>query len=92
MLLENLSLASLSINDKKALVAELRDAIKVDRSVARSAKLLARADKRQERENKKLARIAKLEEKLAALKNPVGYKAIKSNKKPSKAVITKVAA
>ena len=43
------------------------------------------------RAQKKAERIAKLEAKLNALRNPVGTKAIKANKKPSKVVVTKTA-
>ena len=43
------------------------------------------------RAQKKQDRIAKLEQKLAALRNPVGTKAIKANRKPSKTVVTKFA-
>jgi hypothetical protein len=43
------------------------------------------------RAQKKQDRIAKLEQKLAALRNPVGTKAIKANRKPSKTVTTKFA-
>jgi hypothetical protein len=43
------------------------------------------------RAQKKQDRIAKLEQKLAALRNPVGTKAIKANRKHSKPVVTKFA-
>ena len=42
-------------------------------------------DAKQDKDND---RIAKLEAKLTALKNPVGAKAIKANKKPSKASVS----
>ena len=90
-LITNLAIDNLNITQKRALIEELKNAIKFDKSVARSARMLARAEKAQARADKRNERIAKLEEKLAALKNPVGYKAIKSNKRPSKAVVTKVA-
>lgn len=56
--------------------------MKVERIAAREAKA-------QVREAKKAERIAKLEAKLQAMKNPVGTKAIKANKKPSAVIITK---
>ena len=40
------------------------------------------------RAEKKAARIAALEAKLEALRNPVGAKAIKANRKPSKVTVT----
>ena len=84
-------LLSLSIADKRSLIAELRASIAFDRNVAKSAKVLARADRAQVRADKKLARIAALEKKLAELKNPVGAKKIKSDKKPSAVTVTKFA-
>ena len=74
---------SLPVSEKRSLIAELRASIQFDRSVAKSAKVLARAEKAQVRADKKLARIAALEAKLEALRNPVGTKAVKANKKPS---------
>jgi hypothetical protein len=50
-----------------------------------------RAQKAADRAAKKAARIAKLEAKLASLKNPVGTKAIKANKKPSNVTVLKAA-
>ena len=85
------AIIALSITEKRALIAELRDAIKLDRSIARSAKVLARAERAQVRADKKLAKIAALEKKLAELKNPVGAKKIKSDKKPSAVTVTKFA-
>jgi hypothetical protein len=43
------------------------------------------------RAEKKAARIAKLEAKLEALRNPVGAKAIKANRKAGKVTTTKFA-
>jgi len=88
----------LNLADKRALVAELKDAIKADVADAKAAKFVAKEVKKIARENKafdraakKAARIAKLEAKLFALKNPVGAKAIKANKKPSNVTILKAA-
>jgi len=56
------------------------------RAAAKELKAIDRAEK-------KSARIAKLEAKLLALKSkPVGAKAIKANKKPSKVTVLKMAA
>ena len=88
----------LTLAEKRALVVELKDAIRVDLMAARVAKAKAKEIKKIARENKaydravkKAARIAKLEAKLNALKNPVGSKAIKANKKPSNVSVLKAA-
>ena len=88
----------LNLADKRALIAELKDAIRVDLMAARVEKQRAKEIKKIARENKafdraakKAARIAKLEAKLAALKNPVGTAARKANKKPSNVTVLKVA-
>ena len=89
----------LDLTDKRALMAELKEAIRIDVMAARVAKAKAKEIKKIARENKafdraakKAARIAKLEAKLAALKNPVGIKAVKANKKPSNVSVMKMAA
>ena len=82
---------SLPVSEKRALIVELRQSIALDKSIARSAKVLAKAEKAQVRAEKRASRIAALEAKLEALRNPVGAKAIKANKKPSKATVTKFA-
>jgi capsule polysaccharide export protein KpsE/RkpR len=57
-----------------------------ERAAAKELKAIDRAEK-------KAMRIAKLEAKLIALKSkPVGAKAIKMNKKPSKVTVLKMAA
>ena len=88
----------LNLADKRALIVELKDAIRVDMMAARVAKAKTKEIKKIARENraydraaKKAARIAKLEAKLSALKNPVGAKAIKAAKKPSNVTVLKAA-
>jgi len=88
----------LDLTDKRALMAELKEAIRIDVMAARVAKAknkeikkIARENKAYDRAAKKAARIAKLEAKLAALKNPVGIKAIKAAKKPSNVSVLKAA-
>jgi tRNA 2-selenouridine synthase SelU len=79
----------------KAEVAAKRDAravAKVEKAIARQAKIEAREAKSNERALKKAARIAVLEAKLEAMKNPVGSKARKANMKPSKVTVTRMAA
>ena len=89
----------LNLADKRALIAELKDAIRVDLMAARVEKQRAKEIKKIARENKafdraakKADRIAKLEAKLAALKNPVGTAARKAAMKPSKVTVLKMAA
>ena len=65
---------------------DARIQIAAERAAAKELKAIDRAEK-------KAARIAKLEAKLIALKSkPVGAKAIKMNKKPSKVTVFKMAA
>ena len=73
-------------------VAELRRMQKDMRIQVRAEKAAARQLAANDRAEKKAARIAKLEAKLAAMKNPVGRLAIKAAKKPSKVKVTKMAA
>jgi len=89
----------LNLADKRALIAELKDAVKADVAAAKAAKALDKEIKKIARENKavdraakKAARIAKLEAKLLALKNPVGTAARKAAKKPSAVTVLKMAA
>jgi capsule polysaccharide export protein KpsE/RkpR len=65
---------------------DARIALAAERAASKELKAIDRAEK-------KAARIAKLEAKLLALKTkPVGTKAIKMNKKPSKVTVLKMAA
>ena len=65
---------------------DARIQIAAERAAAKELKAIDRAEK-------KAMRIAKLEAKLMALKSkPVGAKAIKMNKKPSKVTVLKMAA
>ena len=89
----------LTLAEKRALVVELKDAIRVDLMAARVAKAKAKEIKKIARENKafdraakKADRIAKLEAKLASLKNPVGVAARKAAKKPLNVTVMKMAA
>ena len=73
--------------------AKVRAAIKVARANAKTEKTIARQAKKNVAAQKKAARIAKLEAKLIAMKSaPVGTLAIKAAKKPSKVIVTKMAA
>ena len=93
-------LTTLAIESKRAEIAaakaelsklirmrkDARIQIAAERAAAKELKAIDRAEK-------KAMRIAKLEAKLIALKSkPVGAKAIKANKKPSKVTVLKMAA
>jgi prefoldin subunit 5 len=88
----------LNLADKRALIVELKDAVKADVAAAKASKALDKEIKKIARENKafdraakKAERIAKLEAKLASLKNPVGTAARKAAKKPSNVSVLKAA-
>ena len=93
-------LTTLAIQSKReeiaAAKAELAKLIRMrkDARIELAAKRAAAKElKAIDRAEKKSARIAKLEAKLLALKSkPVGAKAIKMNKKPSKVTVLKMAA
>jgi gamma-glutamyl phosphate reductase len=85
------TIQNLPVAEKRALVKSLKEMIKEDIEAGRTVKALAKAAKRVERESKRADRIAALEAKLAALRNPVGAKAVKANRKPGKVAITKFA-
>lgn len=90
-IITDFNLDSLSITAKRGLIKELRAAIANDKIVNKELKAIVKAQKAEAREAKKADRIAKLQAKLDALLNPVGAKAIKANKKPSKVTVTKLA-
>ena len=71
-------------------VAYLRAQLKERRLDAKIEKSEARAKRAAAREEKRAEKIAKMEAKLLALKTgPVGTKAVRANKKPSKGTTTK---
>jgi hypothetical protein len=66
---------------------------KTMRAEVKAKKVAAKSASAADRAAKKAARIAKLEAKLIAMKSPpVGRLAIKAAKKPSKVIVTKMAA
>lgn len=90
------TVAGLTLAQKREAVKELRASIKAEveqrrdlRALTASMKRHERDEKRALREAKKAERIAKLEAKLEALRNPVGAKAIKASRKPGPVKITK---
>ena len=82
---------ALGVVDKRELIAELKAEIKKDMEQKRISKTFAKIAKQEAREQKRADRIAALEAKLEALRNPVGSKAIKANRKAGKVTITKFA-
>jgi hypothetical protein len=90
------SIEGLTLNQKRETLKALRASIQQEvasrkslRALAAEAKAHDRLAKSLARDAKKAERIAKLEAKLSALKNPVGTKAVKANKKPGAVTITK---
>ena len=89
--------ASLSVQDHRAMLLELREVFKASVTQAKADKAMAKAERMAARElklvekerkaqaaiEKAQARLAKLLEKQAA---PVGIKALKANRKPGKVV------
>jgi capsule polysaccharide export protein KpsE/RkpR len=92
-------LTSLAIEAKReeiaAAKAELASLVRMRKDARiqiRAEKAAAKELKAIDRAEKKAARIAKLEAKLLALKTgPVGIKALKANRKPSKVTVKKIA-
>jgi len=85
------TIQNLPVAQKRSLVKSIKDMIKEDIAANRAANFERKQNSALLRAQKKQDRIAKLEQKLAALRNPVGTKAIKANRKPSKTVTTKFA-
>ena len=84
-------LGSVSVSQKRAMIVELRAEIASDKMMAKQVKIIERERKAEARAEKRANRIAALQAKIDALRNPVGAKAIKANRKPSKAIVTKLA-
>ena len=82
------TIQNLSIREKRNLVKSIKEMIKEHAAANRQANFERKQNSAASRAAKKAERIAKLEAKLEALRNPVGAKAIKANKKPSKATVT----
>lgn len=85
------TIQNLPVAQKRSLVKSIKEMIKEDIIANRQANFERKQNSALLRAQKKADRIAALEAKLNALRNPVGTKAIKANKKPSKVVITKTA-
>lgn len=85
------TIQNLPVAQKRSLVKSIKEMIKEDIASNRAANFERKQNSALLRAQKKQDRIAKLEQKLESLRNPVGAKAIKSNRKPSKPVVTKFA-
>jgi len=85
------TIQNLPVAQKRSLVKSIKEMIKEDITANRAANFARKQNSAALRAQKKQDRIAKLEQKLELLRNPVGAKAIKSNRKPSKPVVTKFA-
>jgi predicted nucleotidyltransferase len=81
------TIQNLSIREKRALVKSIKEMIKEHIAANREANFQRKQNSALARAEKKAARIAALEAKLEALRNPVGTKAIKANRKPSKVTV-----
>jgi hypothetical protein len=85
------TIQNLPVAEKRSLVKSLKQMIKDDVLANRQANFERKQNSAALRAAKKADRIAKLEAKLAALRNPVGAKAVKANRKPGKVTVTKFA-
>ena len=85
------TIQNLTVSEKRNLVKSIKLMIKEHIAANRDANFQRKQNSALLRAQKKQDRIAALEAKLEALRNPVGAKAIKANKKPSKATVTKTA-
>jgi len=79
----------LTLTQKRAAIIALKESIKETLAYNRQEKEASKLYKAAVAEQKRQDRIAKLQAKIDAIKNPVGSKAIKLNKKPSKVTIIK---
>ena len=84
----------LTLNQKREAVKALKASIAESVALRRESKAMLKLVRAEKAEARRVAAIAKAKAKLDKLMAPapVGAKAIKANRKPSKAVITKVAA
>jgi hypothetical protein len=85
------TIQNLPVAQKRSLLKSIKEMIKDDIIANRQANFERKQNSALLRATKKAERIAKLEAKLNALRNPVGTKAIKAAKKPGKVTTTKFA-
>ena len=86
-LVNDFSLKGLSTNSKRALIKELKEAVRLEMAFQRDLKVAAKVLKAQNAQVRKEVAIAKARAKLEKLLAPVGSKAIKANRKPSKGIV-----
>ena len=84
----------LTLNQKREAVKALKASIAESVALRRESKMLLKVLRAEKAEARRVAAIAKAKAKLDKLMAPVGAKATKANKRPSKPVVwnTKVAA
>jgi len=89
------SVNGLTTNQKREAIAALKASLKADTLFKREARIAAKAEREALKASKVAAAIAKAEARLQKLLakavGPVGAKARKAAKRPSKAIVTKVA-
>jgi len=85
------TIQNLTVAEKRNLVKSIKLMIKEHIAANRAANFERKQNSALLRAQKKQDRIAKLEEKLAKLRNPTGAVAVRQNRKPSKPVVTKFA-
>jgi hypothetical protein len=85
------TIQNLTVSEKRNLVKSIKLMIKEHVEANRQANFERKQNSAALRAAKKAERIAKLEAKLEALRNPVGAKAIKANRKAGKVTVTKFA-
>jgi len=87
------SIEGLTLNQKRETLKALKLAIKADAARAREAKSALKLQKAENAEVRRMNAIAKAQAKLdKLLSKPVGTKAIKANRKPSKVTTLQVEA
>ena len=87
------SIEGLTLNQKRETLKALKESIKADAARAREAKIALKAQKAESAEVRRANAIAKAQAKLdKLLSKPVGSKAIKANRKPSKVTTLQVEA
>jgi len=87
-LINDLALKGLSTNYKRELIKELKACVRLEMAFQRDLKVAAKVLKAQNAQVRREVAIAKAKAKLEKLLAPVGSKALKANRKPSKAVVT----
>ena len=85
--IQNLGIKGLSTSAKRELIKELKEAIRLEMAFQRDLKVAAKVLKAQNAQLRKEVAINKARAKLEKLLAPVGSKAIKANRKPSKAIV-----